>query len=244
MKCLHCAAYTAGAGASLPFPVYRWRRRRGAVQFRAHHERVAIRVLEDRGRPPRLLLRRLHELDSALHHRLVRLLDVIAAEREVHEGANPVLVAGRREEGDAGLGGGDAKLDPPLAAAHGLVGHELKAHDLLPEGERAILITNRDANELDPLEHGSSVAATTGVDGAAGSSVRARTRLLWHGPPAFDEGARHRYGRCDVALAIVRKAIAMPRTLALDAHVVDALLPSSATTSGRQPSFCTCGSGR
>src|SRR4051812_39838135 len=120
-------------------------------------ERVAVRILEECRRAPGLLLRRLRELDAARHELLVRLLDVVGAERDVAEGADAVLLPRRTEERDTGLRAWDLQLDPAEAGAHGLIGHDLEPHLLGPEGESTILITNGDGDELDALEHGGTI---------------------------------------------------------------------------------------
>src|SRR5262249_61475017 len=84
---------------------------------------------------------------------LVRLLDVVARERAVEEGADALFVPVGREEDDARLRGADAELDPALRLAHGLVGDDLEAQLLRVEGDRGVLVAGGDADELETRHH-------------------------------------------------------------------------------------------
>src|SRR5262245_17318089 len=127
---------------------------RVAMDSRSNHEGVAVGILEDGGRSPRLLARRLKELDPPLDQLAVGLLHVVAGERHAREAADSIFVAGRREEGEARLASGDLELDPSPAFAHRLIGDDLETELVGVEGERSILVLDRDAHELDALEHG------------------------------------------------------------------------------------------
>src|SRR5262249_10897679 len=114
----------------------------------AEHERVAVGIGEDRGSPPRFLLRRLLELHALFRELFVRLLDVVDLEGDALETADAALVSRRREERDARVRAGDLELDPTHAGTHRLVGEDLESELLRVEGERLVLVADGDADEL------------------------------------------------------------------------------------------------
>src|SRR6266852_2345708 len=71
----------------------------------------------------------------------------------VLEGADTGLVTRRREKHQPGLGSGNLQLDPPLPWPHWLIGGDLQSDFLRPECQRLVLVTNRNAYELDFLHH-------------------------------------------------------------------------------------------
>src|SRR5262249_50482939 len=109
-------------------------------------------ILENREGAPRLLLRRLDELDPLRLQLLVGLLHVVARERPVEERADALFVPIGGEEDDAGLRRADAELDPALLA-HRLVGDDLEAELLGVEGYGGLLVAGRDAHELEMRNH-------------------------------------------------------------------------------------------
>src|SRR5438876_584272 len=106
----------------------------------AEDEAVAVHVLEDRVRAPGLLLWLFLELNPALLELSIGIMDIVAPERAVEEGADPVFVTVGRKEHDARFGSGDGELDPTSAGTHRLVGRDPEVHLLGPEGERPILV--------------------------------------------------------------------------------------------------------
>jgi hypothetical protein len=95
--------------------------------FGAEDELVAVQILEDGGGTPGFDLRWRYEFHAAGFELLVGLGNVVTEEGEAGEGADARLVTIRVEEHEAGLGAGDAKLDPALFVAEGLVGQDDEA---------------------------------------------------------------------------------------------------------------------
>src|SRR5215469_18515272 len=90
---------------------------RGPLTTR-QHEGVAVRVLELGERAPRLLFRRALELHPFGGHPAVGVVDIVAPERAVEEGADAFLVTLGREQHDGRLGARDGELDPALTVSH------------------------------------------------------------------------------------------------------------------------------
>src|SRR3569833_480590 len=125
------------------------------VSSARQHEAVAVRIVEDRESAPGLFLGRPAEFDAALRQLAIAVLDVVAGERAVEEGADAILMAVRGEQHHTGLRAGDTELDPALLA-HRLVGHYPEPHLPGPEGQRAVLVAGRDADEFELPDHLSS----------------------------------------------------------------------------------------
>src|SRR5438067_3065729 len=140
--------------------------------FAAEHEAIAVRILEDRVCAPRLLLRLFLELDAALGQLAIGMMNIIAGERPVEERADAVFLAFGREQHHARLGTRDRELDPALAWPHRLIGRDLEAHLLRPEGKGAVLVRRWNADELQFPDHAmSSAAPNRSLAGAGG---------VWH----------------------------------------------------------------
>src|SRR6185369_16580436 len=93
------------------------------------------------------------ELHTALPKPVVSVVDVVAGEGAIEEGADAVLVALGREQDEPGLGAGDGELDPALAGSHRLVGDDPAVHFLGPKGERTVLVRDRNPDKLESLDH-------------------------------------------------------------------------------------------
>jgi hypothetical protein len=121
---------------------------------RRQHEGIPIRIAELGERAPRLHGRRFDEVDAARAELAVGRFDVVACERAIEEGADTVFMAIRREQHDAGARHRHAQLDPALARAHRLVGGDLEAELVGVEGEGAVLVGDRNADEFELGDHG------------------------------------------------------------------------------------------
>src|ERR1700759_2575977 len=64
---------------------------------RRQHELIAVRILEDREFAPRLSLRRLVEFNAAAFELAIGRAHIIAGERAVEKGPDPILVTLGRE---------------------------------------------------------------------------------------------------------------------------------------------------
>jgi hypothetical protein len=78
---------------------------------------------------------------------------IIGYEGDVHHAADHLLLPGRGKEHHFRLRAGDAQLDPALSVVVRTVRDHAHAELLRVELERAVLIANRDADELDALDH-------------------------------------------------------------------------------------------
>jgi len=95
----------------------------------------------------------LGEFDAVLFQKAVCAFNIVDLERHVLEGANPILVPVGGEERESRLRPWYFQLDPALPISHRLVGGNLQAEFLRPEGEGLVLISHRNAHELDSLQH-------------------------------------------------------------------------------------------
>src|ERR1035438_1890324 len=116
--------------------------------FGTQDELVAVGVFEDRRGAPGLYLRGLDKFDASGDVVFVGFLHIVGQERDTSEGADAVLLAGRGEEHDAGLGTGDAEFDPTLLVAERLVGEDDESEFLGVEIERCVLIADRNRSEF------------------------------------------------------------------------------------------------
>lgn len=80
------------------------------------------------------------------------MLDIVALERAIEEGADTVFMTFGCGQHDARLRPWNGQRDPALRV-HRLIGCELEPHLLGLESERPILIAGRNANEFELPDH-------------------------------------------------------------------------------------------
>ena len=83
----------------------------------------------------------------------VGLFDVIDLPRRVDEGSDAVFVTVGREEHDTRFGARDGQLNPALLFGELLICQNAKAKLFRVEAECTVLVTDRDAEEFDALDH-------------------------------------------------------------------------------------------
>jgi hypothetical protein len=119
----------------------------------AEDDLVAFGVLEDGEGSPGLFPRRAGEFDAAVAQFRVRLFDVVDFPGSVYKCSNAILLAFGGEEHDSGFGAGDGELNPALRVGELLIGKNAESELAGVEPERAILVANGDAEELDAFDH-------------------------------------------------------------------------------------------
>src|SRR5689334_11024946 len=167
MPALSCAATAEGNTATAPTTAIAatarigWRHCKSRAPAAAHsstlrrgqHELVPVDILENRRRSPVGFLRLLDELDAFRLEVLRRGLDVVGHEGDVHEPADHLLLPRRGEQYQLRVGARKTQLDPALRPVERAVGDDAEAELLRVELQRAILIADRNAGELDRFDH-------------------------------------------------------------------------------------------
>src|ERR1700676_864837 len=80
-------------------------------------------------------------------------IDVVRRKRYVRKSTDTIFVAGRREQNHLGLAARNSQFYPALFCVILLVGQDLESELLGIEGQRLSLIPNRNAHELNRLDH-------------------------------------------------------------------------------------------
>lgn len=112
------------------------------------YERVALAVLGDDIRAPRLFLRWSRELDSARLVEFVCLLNIVRREGKSRELADAILVLVGCKKDNARLGLWNPQLNPALLVVKRLVRHNGESKFFRVEVECTILVPHRDAREF------------------------------------------------------------------------------------------------
>ena len=123
------------------------------VSIRRNNEPVSFAVLEHRVGAPRLFLWRSLEFDAALFQFLVRLINVVARVRHVHERADPFFLSLRRKQHQARFRFRNSQFDPALLLIERLIGDNREPELVCVKIERAVLVGYGNADEFDLLDH-------------------------------------------------------------------------------------------
>jgi len=143
----------------------------------AEDEGIAVEIFERSGCAPVFAFRLHDELHALTLHFAGRGFDVIRPKSNVHLTARLKTFA-EFEKDDAGVGAGDAEFDPTLFFAEWLIGEQAEAQFLGVERKGAILITYRDACELDSFDHSCLHGSLLEMHAASRLNFRRLSRLL------------------------------------------------------------------
>ena len=128
-------------------------RRPVCLSIRRKNEPVSFAVLEHRVGAPWLLLWGPFEFYAALFQFLIRLIDVVARVRHVHERADPFFISLWRKQHKARFRFRNSQLDPALLIIERLIGDNREPELVRVKIERAVLVGYGNADEFDLLDH-------------------------------------------------------------------------------------------
>src|SRR5439155_10803211 len=124
-----------------------------APSVRRKNETISFAVFEHGVSAPRLFLWRTFEFYAALLQFGIRLLDVVARVRHVHERPDPFFISLRRKQHHACFRFRDPQLDPALLFVERLICNNRESEFVGVKVERAVLVGYGNANELDLVNH-------------------------------------------------------------------------------------------
>ena len=123
------------------------------LAFAGECELIAVGILENGDRSPGLILRVLRKRHAFGFEYFGGSEDIIAPESDGLEFADALLVALRREEGEACFSPRNEQLNPSLGVRKRLVGDNLQSQRLGIEFQRYVLIADGNAYEFNASNH-------------------------------------------------------------------------------------------